>query len=106
MEAAALFAVAQFREVILGQVAYGGDLVVPEGWDFRNWVSRKGCTTKALRRGSPRSQIALRSTKRPGDPILSLVLERTHVLILVISGDQFVPKAIDILDHFATIHIL
>ena len=41
MEAAALFAVAQFREVILGQVAYGGDLVVPEGWDFRNWVSRK-----------------------------------------------------------------
>jgi nucleoside phosphorylase len=40
MEAAALFAVAQFRQVTLGQVVYGGDLVVPEGWDGRGWISR------------------------------------------------------------------
>ena len=37
MEAAALFAVARFRNVPLGQVVYGGDLVVPEGWDSRKW---------------------------------------------------------------------
>ena len=41
MEAAALFAVAKFREITLGQVVYGGDLVTPEGWDGRDWVSRK-----------------------------------------------------------------
>jgi uridine phosphorylase len=41
MEAAALFAVAQFRGVRLGQVVYGGDLVIPEGWDFRDWNNRK-----------------------------------------------------------------
>jgi len=41
MEAAALFAVAQFREVTLGQVVYGGDLVIPEGWDGRDWFDRK-----------------------------------------------------------------
>lgn len=41
MEAAALFAVAKFRQIILGQVVYGGDLVTPEGWDGREWISRK-----------------------------------------------------------------
>lgn len=40
MEAAAFFAVAQFREVVFGQVVYGGDLVVPEGWDPRDWNDR------------------------------------------------------------------
>jgi uridine phosphorylase len=40
MEASALFAVAQFRDVKLGQVVYGGDLVVPEGWDSRTWDKR------------------------------------------------------------------
>lgn len=40
MEAAAFFAVAQFRGVELGQMVYGGDLVVPEGWDGRDWVKR------------------------------------------------------------------
>lgn len=40
MEASALFAVAQFREVSIGQVVYGGDLVVPEGWDPRGWAKR------------------------------------------------------------------
>jgi uridine phosphorylase len=41
MEAAAFFAVAKFREVTFGQLVYGGDLVVPEGWDGRGWVSRE-----------------------------------------------------------------
>jgi uridine phosphorylase len=41
MEAAAFFAVAQFRGVEFGQLVYGGDLVVPEGWDPRSWFKRK-----------------------------------------------------------------
>jgi uridine phosphorylase len=41
MEAAAFFAVAAFRKVILGQLVYGGDLVIPEGWDLRDWIDRK-----------------------------------------------------------------
>lgn len=40
MEAAAFFAVAKFREIKLGQIVYGGDLVVPEGWDARDWTKR------------------------------------------------------------------
>ena len=40
MEAAAFFAVAKFREVTLGQIVYGGDLVVPDGWDGRAWHKR------------------------------------------------------------------
>lgn len=40
MEAAAFFAVAQFRGARVGQVVYGGDLVVPEGWDLRAWRER------------------------------------------------------------------
>lgn len=40
MEAAAFFAVAQWRGVALGQIVYGGDLVVPEGWDDRSWDRR------------------------------------------------------------------
>lgn len=41
MEASAFFAVAQFRGVTFGQMVYGGDLVVPEGWDKRSWNDRK-----------------------------------------------------------------
>jgi len=41
MEAAAFFAVAQFRKVKCGQVVYGGDLVHPEGWDARSWNDLK-----------------------------------------------------------------
>ena len=38
MEASAFFAVAQFREVILGQILYGGDDVSGVGeWDSRDW---------------------------------------------------------------------
>ncbi len=40
MEAAALFAVARFRQVVFGQLVYGGDLVVPDGWDSRDWYKR------------------------------------------------------------------
>jgi uridine phosphorylase len=40
MEASAFFALAQFRGVIFGQIVYGGDLVVPEGWDHRSWHDR------------------------------------------------------------------
>lgn len=40
MEAAAFFAVARFRGIEFGQVVYGGDLVVPEGWDKRGWNER------------------------------------------------------------------
>lgn len=40
MEASAFFALAQFRGVTFGQVVYGGDLVSPDGWDFRGWVKR------------------------------------------------------------------
>jgi uridine phosphorylase len=38
MEAAAFFAVAQFRELEFGQILYGGDDVSGEGeWDHRDW---------------------------------------------------------------------
>jgi len=40
MEAASFFAVAQFREIKLGQIVYGGDLVHPDGWDMRGWPKR------------------------------------------------------------------
>jgi uridine phosphorylase len=41
MEAASFFAVAQFRKIQFGQLLYGGDLVVPEGWDNRRWEKRQ-----------------------------------------------------------------
>jgi uridine phosphorylase len=41
MEAAALFAVALFRGIHLGQIVYGGDMVIPDGWDQRDWHKRK-----------------------------------------------------------------
>ncbi|MFW5747988.1 MAG: nucleoside phosphorylase [Chloroflexota bacterium] len=37
MEAAAFFAVAQFRDVVLGQLLYGGDDVSGDVWDSRGW---------------------------------------------------------------------
>lgn len=37
MEAAALFAVAKFRNVILGQILYGGDDLSGDKWDSRLW---------------------------------------------------------------------
>jgi uridine phosphorylase len=47
MEAASFFAAAHFREVILGQILYGGDAVIPEAWDGRGWHKR-GDIRKAL----------------------------------------------------------
>ncbi|MCE5237516.1 nucleoside phosphorylase [bacterium] len=42
MEAAAFFAVAQFRGVPLGQVLYGGDDCSGDTWDHRSWHRREG----------------------------------------------------------------
>lgn len=39
MEAAAFFAVAKFRNVVLGQILYGGDDLSGIEWDMRNWNS-------------------------------------------------------------------
>lgn len=41
MEAAAFFAVARFRSVLLGQILYGGDDVSGLEWDRRGWQSRE-----------------------------------------------------------------
>lgn len=41
MEAASLLAVAQFRNVLLGQFLYAGDDLSGENWDNRGWQSRK-----------------------------------------------------------------
>ena len=49
MEAAAFFAVAHFRRVTFGQVVYGGDLVVPEGWDKRPWDRRSNVRQSLFR---------------------------------------------------------
>jgi len=40
MEAAAFFAVAEFRGVPFAQVLYGGDDVSGAEWDDRRWKSR------------------------------------------------------------------
>jgi uridine phosphorylase len=40
MEAAAFFAVAQFRHVVLAQMLYGGDDVSGGEWDSRGWHTR------------------------------------------------------------------
>jgi uridine phosphorylase len=37
MEAASMFALAQFRSVPLGQILYGGDNLDAEQWDKRAW---------------------------------------------------------------------
>ena len=37
MEAAAFFAVAQFRKVEFAQILYGGDAVIPGAWEGRDW---------------------------------------------------------------------
>jgi len=41
MEAASLMAVAQFRQVVLGQVVYGGDDLSGAEWDQRGWQSKQ-----------------------------------------------------------------
>jgi len=39
MEAATMFAIAQFRGVQIGQILYSGDNLDGEEWDHRDWVS-------------------------------------------------------------------
>ncbi len=46
MEAAAFFAVAQFRKVTLGQILYGGDDLSGEKWDNRIWQDRTSVREK------------------------------------------------------------
>jgi uridine phosphorylase len=41
MESAGMMAVAQFRNVVFGQVLYGGDDLSGTNWDNRSWHSRK-----------------------------------------------------------------
>jgi uridine phosphorylase len=46
MEASALFAVAQFRGVTLGQILYGGDDVSGLEWDGRGWDKQRAVREK------------------------------------------------------------
>lgn len=46
MEAAAFFAVAQFRGVTAAQILYGGDDVSSDKWDSRHWQKRTGIRDK------------------------------------------------------------
>ncbi|NDJ61240.1 MAG: nucleoside phosphorylase [Chloroflexi bacterium] len=46
MEAAAFFAVAQFREVTFAQLLYGGDDVGGDTWDHRGWVAQTSTREK------------------------------------------------------------
>lgn len=47
MESAAFFAVAQFRQVIFGQILYGGDDLTGDEWDHRDWY-KQGSTREKL----------------------------------------------------------
>lgn len=48
MEASAFFAVAQFRQVVFGQMLYGGDDVSGDVWDSRSWDKETGIREKLL----------------------------------------------------------
>lgn len=48
MEAAAFFAVAQFRDVVAAQILYGGDDVSSETWDSRHWQKQTGVRDKVF----------------------------------------------------------
>lgn len=41
MEAAAFFAVSKFRNVILGQILFGGDDLSGVEWNSRKWCNRE-----------------------------------------------------------------
>jgi uridine phosphorylase len=49
MEAATLFAVAQFRGVTLGQILYSGDDLSGPVWDSRGWTSKAEVRAQLLR---------------------------------------------------------
>ncbi|HKQ73476.1 MAG TPA: nucleoside phosphorylase [Blastocatellia bacterium] len=46
MEAAAFFAVAQFRDVVFAQLLYGGDDVSGQDWDSRHWEKQSSVREK------------------------------------------------------------
>lgn len=48
MEAASMFAVAQFRNVTLGQILYGGDNLDGDEWDNRNWMANWSVREKLI----------------------------------------------------------
>ena len=48
MEAAALFAVAKFRKVKLGQILYGGDNLDAESWEDRDWPKNRPVREKLI----------------------------------------------------------
>lgn len=48
MEAAAFFAVAQFRGVTFGQILYGGDDLSGEVWDSRGWYKQASTREKVF----------------------------------------------------------
>ena len=48
MEASALFAVAQFRGIVLGQLLYAGDDVSGLDWDTRDWKGRHDARAHVL----------------------------------------------------------
>jgi len=48
MEAAAFFAVAAFRDVVLGQILYAGDDVSGATWDSREWTKAKSLREKLV----------------------------------------------------------
>lgn len=48
MEASALFSVAQFRGILLGQILYAGDDVSGEEWDNRNWIQANSIRKKLI----------------------------------------------------------
>ncbi len=48
MEAAAFFAVSKFRNVLLGQILYGGDDLSGIEWNNRSWISREKIRTNLV----------------------------------------------------------
>jgi uridine phosphorylase len=48
MEAAAFFAVAQFRGVTFAQILYGGDDISGDEWDGRDWINGQASTREKL----------------------------------------------------------
>lgn len=48
MEAAAFFAVSKFRNVLLGQILYGGDDLSGIEWNKRSWISREMIRTNLV----------------------------------------------------------
>ncbi len=52
MEAAALFAVAQFRKVDIGQILYAGDNLGGDHWQGRRWIHQTDLRNKLIRLSS------------------------------------------------------